>query len=305
MTVFDAIILGIVEGVTEYLPVSSTGHLILAASVLGLGNDAGGANMASIKESLNQFEIIIQGGAILAVAGLYWKRLRTMAQGCVGTALPQLATRESRIGFGLLVKLVIAFIPAAVVGLAFRKTIKAHLFFPGPVVAALLVGGVAMVLLKGWNQKKIEQYHEPGDALARLTLKGALLIGLMQVLALMPGTSRSLVTLLGGMLVGLPPVAAAEFAFLPGLPTLGAASLKESWDVFHGDSTTFQQFVANLGGPLPIIVGLVTATISAAISVKWLVKWLGNHTLSIFGWWRIVVAGSFAWAVYAGWIARS
>ena len=304
MTVFDAIILGIVEGVTEYLPVSSTGHLILAASMLGLGKETGGANMASIKESLDQFEIIIQGGAILAVAGLYWKRLRTMAQGCVGVALPSRATTESRIGFGLLVKLVIAFMPAAIIGLAFRKTIKAYLFFPGPVVAALLVGGVAMVLLKSWNQKKIEQHYEPGDALARLTLKGALIIGMMQVLAMMPGTSRSLVTLLGGMLVGLPPVAAAEFAFLLGLPTLGAASLKESWDVFHGESTTFQQFVANLGGPLPIIVGLVTATISAAISVKWLVKWLGNHTLALFGWWRIVVAGSFCWAIYLGWIAR-
>ena len=92
MTVFDAIILGIVEGVTEYLPVSSTGHLILAASMLGLGKETGGANIASIKESLDGFEIIIQGGAILAVAGLYWKRLRTMAQGCVGVALPSRAT---------------------------------------------------------------------------------------------------------------------------------------------------------------------------------------------------------------------
>jgi len=304
MTVFDAIILGIVEGVTEYLPVSSTGHLILAASVLGLGKTDGGSNLAAIKESLDQFEIIIQGGAILAVAGLYWKRLRTMAQGCVGVALPSRATTESRIGFGLLVKIVIAFIPAAVIGLAFRKTIKTHLFFPGPVVAALLIGGVLMVLLKGWNQKKIEQHYEPGDALARLTLKGALIIGMMQVLAMMPGTSRSLVTLLGGMLVGLPPVAAAEFAFLLGLPTLGAASLYESLSVIKGGSESIHQFIAALGGPLPIIVGLVTATISAAISVKWLVKWLGNHTLALFGWWRIVVAGSFCWAIYLGWIAR-
>jgi len=304
MTLFDAIILGVVEGVTEYLPVSSTGHLILAASMLGLGKTDGGSNLAAIKESLDQFEIIIQGGAILAVAGLYWKRLRTMAQGCVGVALPSRATTESRIGFGLLVKIIIAFIPAAVIGLAFRKTIKTHLFFPGPVVAALLVGGVAMVLLKSWNQKKIEQHYEPGDALARLTLKGALIIGMMQVLAMMPGTSRSLVTLLGGMLVGLPPVAAAEFAFLLGLPTLGAASLYESLSVIKGGSESIHQFITALGGPLPIIVGLVTATISAAISVKWLVKWLGNHTLALFGWWRIVVAGSFAWAVYAGWIAR-
>ncbi len=304
MTLFDAIILGIVEGVTEYLPVSSTGHLILAASMLGLGKTDGGPNLAAIKESLDQFEIIIQCGAILAVAGLYWKRLRTMAQGCVGVALPSRATTESRIGFGLLVKIVIAFIPAAVIGLAFRNTIKEHLFFPGPVVAALLVGGVAMVLLKSWNQKKIEQHYEPGDALARLTLKGALIIGMMQVLAMMPGTSRSLVTLLGGMLVGLPPVAAAEFAFLLGLPTLGAASLYESLSVIKGGSESIHQFITALGGPLPIIVGLVTATISAAISVKWLVKWLGNHTLALFGWWRIVVAGSFAWAVYAGWIAR-
>ena len=161
-----------------------------------------------------------------------------------------------------------------------------------------------MVLLKSWNQKKIEQHYEPGDALARLTLKGALIIGMMQILAMMPGTSRSLVTLLGGMLVGLPPVAAAEFAFLLGLPTLGAASLYESLSVIKGGSESIHQFITALGGPLPIIVGLVTATISAAISVKWLVKWLGNHTLALFGWWRIVVAGSFAWAVYAGWIAR-
>lgn len=305
MTIFDAIILGIVEGVTEYLPVSSTGHLILAGSMLGLGKDEHGADMASIKESLDQFEIIIQGGAILAVAGLYWKRLRTMGQGCVGVARPRLATEESQVGFALLLKLVIAFMPAAVIGLIFRKTIKAHFFFPGPVVVALLVGGLAMVLLKSWNQKKIQQDYEPGDALARLTIKGALIIGMMQVLALMPGTSRSLVTLLGGMLVGLPPVAAAEFAFLLGLPTLGAASLYESLSVIKGGSESIQQFIAALGGPLPILVGLVTATVSAAISVKWLVKWLGSHTLAVFGWWRIVVAGSFAWAVYAGWIARS
>jgi undecaprenyl-diphosphatase len=304
MTIFDAFVLGLVEGITEYLPVSSTGHLILAASLLGLGHDHDGANMASIKQSLDQFEIIIQGGAILAVAGLYRKDLRRMFQGCVGFVRPQLATASSRSGFQLLLKLVTAFMPAAVIGLLCQKWIKAHLFFPVPVITALLLGGVLMLALKRWHQAKLAMHYAKGDPLSRLTFQGAAFIGLMQSLALVPGTSRSLVTMLGGMLVGLSPVGAAEFAFLLGLPTLGAASAYESLTVIKGGVPAIQQFAADLGGVWPILVGLVTATASAALSVRWLVHWLTRHTLVVFGWWRIVVAGCFALAIAAGWIAR-
>ncbi|MCE9618745.1 MAG: undecaprenyl-diphosphate phosphatase [Planctomycetes bacterium] len=303
MTIFDAFILGIVEGFTEYLPVSSTGHLILAASLLGLGTGDGTKDMATIKAALDQFEIIIQGGAILAVAGIYWKRLKTMAHGCVGFVHPERATKESHAGFQLLLKLILAFIPAAVVGLTLQKTIKAHFFYPVPVIIALLIGGVLMVSLKGWHKKKLEK-HKRGDTISHLSFRGAAFIGLMQTLALMPGTSRSLVTLLGGMLMGLSPVAAAEFAFLLGLPTLSAAAVYETFSLFKDGTVGVTQFIGALGGPLPVLVGLATATLSAAISVKWLVKWLTHHTLAVFGWWRIAVAGCFTVAILAGWIAR-
>ena len=196
--------------------------------------------------------------------------------------------------------------PAAVVGLTANKAIKAHLFSPLPVVGALLVGGIAMVLLAPWHRRRIAAAAQGGpghaDPLMALRWQGALLIGCMQVLALWPGTSRSMVTMLGGMCIGLPPVAAAEFAFLLGLPTLGAASAKELLEGIRESGAS--QFIAMLGGTLPVLAGFAAAMVSAALSVRWLVGWLGRHTLELFGWWRILVAGAFAWAIAMGWMSR-
>ena len=309
MNVVQSIVLGLVEGITEYLPVSSTGHLILTAAAMGLGAEDGHAgDMTHVKEAINRFEVIIQGGAILAVALLYWPRVRMMLRGVGGVAVPSLRGDAANRGLHLFTLLVIAFLPAAVVGLLANKTIKSHLFAPLPVIGALLVGGIAMVLLAPWHRRRLKAFggahtgHSHADALQALRWQGALFIGCMQVLAMWPGTSRSMVTMLGGMFIGLPPVAAAEFAFLLGLPTLGAASLKELLDGVRESGAS--QFVAALGGPLPVIAGFATAMLSAAISVKWLVSWLGRHTLELFGWWRIVVAGAFAWAIAMGWMSR-
>jgi undecaprenyl-diphosphatase len=171
-----------------------------------------------------------------------------------------------------------------------------------------VAGGVLMIAIAPWHRSRLRAFGgstggvSHADALRALSWQGALFIGMVQTLAMWPGTSRSLVTLLAGMLIGLPPVAAAEFAFLLGLPTLGAASAKDLLDGIRESGA--QQFLAALGGPGPVIAGLVAAMVSAAISVRWLVMYLGRHTLELFGWWRVVVAGAFAWAIAMGWIAR-
>jgi undecaprenyl-diphosphatase len=308
VNIWEAVVLGVVEGVTEYLPVSSTGHLILAAAAMGLGSPNGAATAAQLKEAIDRFTIIIQGGAILAVALLYWPRVQLMLRGVAGLAVPALRGDQARRGRHLIVLLIAGFLPAAVTGVAAGKTIKAHLFGPLPVIAALLVGGIAMVLLTPWHRKKLRGPGMPQggpshvDPLLALSWRGALLIGLAQCLALWPGTSRSMVTMLAGMAIGLPPVAAAEFAFLLGLPTLGGASATELMDALR--ESGWDGFVASLGGTGPVMAGLAAATLSAAISVKWLVHYLGRHTLELFGWWRVAVAGAFAWAIAMGWIAR-
>jgi len=202
----------------------------------------------------------------------------------------------------------LVFAPPAVAGLLAGKWIKSHLFGPLPVIGALVAGGVLMIAIAPWHRSRLRAFGganlgvSHADALRALSWQGALLIGCAQTLALWPGTSRSLVTLLAGMGIGLPPVAAAEFAFLLGLPTLGAASAK---DLLEGiRELGASQFMAALGGPGPVIAGTLTAMVSAAISVRWLVSYLGRHTLELFGWWRVIVAGAFAWAIAMGWIAR-
>jgi undecaprenyl-diphosphatase len=305
MNMWQAAVLGLVEGITEYLPVSSTGHLILAAAALGLGTQDGAAgDPTQLKQAIDRFSVIIQGGAILAVAWLYWPRVRGMLRGAGSVAMPGLRDEQGRAGLHLLTLLVVAFVPAAVVGLTASKAIKTWLFAPMPVIGALMVGGLVMIVMAPWHRKRIQRAGGPhlADPLRLLTWRGALMIGCIQVLAMWPGTSRSLATLIGGMLVGLPPVAAAEFAFLLGLPTLGAASMKDLVDGVREMGGT--EFVAALGGPGPVLVGFATAMASAALSVKWLVTYLGRHTLELFGWWRILVAGAFAWAIAMGWIAR-
>jgi len=329
MTILDAIILGLVEGITEYLPVSSTGHLILTARLLGLGHgDSGahGSDLGSVNDAVKSFEIVIQGGAILAVAGLYWPHLllmlRSIAAGAmrlVGASKTPLDDRAHQ-GLRLARNLFVSFLPAAVVGVLIGSTIKRFLFYPGPVCAALVVGGVVLIATGRWQRRRHAQGRS-NDALKEggppeLTLRQAIVVGLAQVLALWPGTSRSMVTILGGVFAGLTPRRAAEYSFLLGLPTLGGATVYEllrAWRGAHGagDAASdaargwagIQALVDANGGWTPVVVGVIVAMIAAAISIKWLVSWLQHHSLEIFGWWRIVVGLGFFAAIALGWIS--
>ena len=267
MTLLDAAILGLVEGITEYLPVSSTGHLILTSALLGL--DGAG---------IDAFNIVIQGGAILAVLGLYRARVLGMAQGLIGQN-PQ--------GRRLLVRLLIAFAPAAVLGPILDDTIEATLFRPVPVLAALAIGGVIMLKL---GKGRANSYDtDPAD----LPLRAALLIGLAQCIAMWPGTSRSMVTLAAGVALGLRPARAAEFSFLLGLPTLGGACVYKL--LKDGDT------VLALGTP-SLVVGVLVATVSAAFAVRWLVGFLTNRGLAPFGWYRLALTVVVAAAWASGWV---
>ncbi len=285
MNILQAIVLGLVEGITEYLPVSSTGHLILAAWLLGLGQTP------ESKEAINAFNIIIQGGAILAVLGLYRGRVRQMLRGIAG--------KDAR-GRGLFVLLVIAFLPAAVFGLLLDKIIEERLFRPIPVLVMLFAGGVVLLLIAPW-QRRLRRRHAEGGSGFRsiddLTPKDALIIGLMQCVAMIPGTSRSMMTILGGLVVGLPPARAAEFSFLLGLPTLGAACAYKLMKQIklHGLG-----FVEPIGGWVPVLVGIAVAAVSAAIAIKWLVGYLERHSFAIFGIWRIGIAVVLAIAIARG-----
>jgi len=304
MTPFDAWILGMVEGITEYLPVSSTGHLIITSWLLGLDKTA------EQRDAVGDFEIIIQGGAILAVLGLYRARIGQMVRGTVsrlgvGGLGP---TDRMQAGWKIARNVVIAFLPAAAVGFLAKDTVKAHLFNPASVVGALIVGGLVMLAIAPWQSRRLAADRDAalraattasvtgsggdftGAALARMNAMQALFIGVLQCLALWPGTSRSFVTILAGLLVGLGGVAAAEFSFLLGLVTLTAASGYSVLKIVKAHRV--DEFLVQIGGWLPLICGLAVAWASAALSIDFLVRYLGRHTLALFGWWRLAVAAA-------------
>ena len=289
MTPLEAIILGIVEGITEYLPVSSTGHLILASSLLGL-------DQRIDKDSLDAFEIVIQGGAILAVLGLYRARVWQMLCGLLG--------RDAQ-GLRLAMNVVIAFLPAAALGALLGGTIKRHLFFPVPVLSALAVGGVAMIVIGRWDDGRVHGTHGASEAPTRdvtldaLTMGQAVAIGLLQCLAMWPGTSRSMVTIVGGMLVGMTPRSAAEFSFILGLPTLGAACAYSAWKKLHGGGVNMLDAI----GAAPLLLGLVVATVSAALAVRWLVSFLTRHGPALFGWYRVALSVVITVLIWQGIVA--
>lgn len=280
--------LGLVEGITEYLPISSTGHLILAASLMGLD---GPGNKAAI----DAFNIVVQGGAILAVIGLYRARVLSMLRGLIG---------RDPAGFRLFINLVAAFLPAAVIGLFLHDWIEAQLFRTGPVLAAVLLGGLYMMLVEAW---RCGRFSPPRTASAfreidEITPKHALLIGLMQCVAMWPGTSRSMMTITGGMIFGLRPKAAAEFSFLLGLPTLSAACLYSLLkNIKHAHDTLSPNLFEKLG-TMPVVIGLAVAAISAALAVKWLVGFLNRRGLTPFGWYRTVLFVVLASAMASGWV---
>lgn len=274
---WQAVVLGLVEGITEYLPVSSTGHLILTSALLGLDTPEQRAALAT-------FEIAIQGGAILAVLGLYWNRVVQMLRGLAG---------RDAAGRRLLFHLILAFLPAGLLGPLLDDVIEAHLFRTGPVLAALAIGGAWMI----WLDR-----HRPPDAGASvesLTWRQALAIGLFQCVAMWPGTSRSMMTIAGGVVLGLRARDAAEFSFLLGLPTLGGACVYKlvkhlAASARDGTPNLFEQL-----GVASVAIGFAVAAVSAALAVRWLIAFLTRRGLAPFGWYRIglaAVLGALLWS---------
>lgn len=260
MEPWQAIVLGVVEGVTEFLPISSTGHLILAQHALGIANTP----------AVQSFEIAIQAGAIAAVLAVFLPRVRSIVAGCVG---------RDAAGLRLAAQLVVAFLPAAIVGLAFGDAIKRELFGVRPVIEALFVGGLVILALP-----VLRRGRPPGEgrALADLGFASALAIGVIQCLALWPGTSRSLATIAGGLFLGLSAAAAVEFSLLLGLVTLLAATAHEA--LKHGGEMLREI------GPLSLVAGFLAAGVSAFLAVRWLVRWLESHGLAVFGVYRVALA---------------
>jgi len=272
MTVWKAMVLGAVEGITEYLPISSTGHLVVTQRLLGIGNDS------ATKDAADSYAIAIQFGAILAVLLLYRRRIISIVRGVFG--------RDTD-GRNLLISLLLAFLPAVVIGLLFEKPIKDNLLGVGPVIAAWIVGGLVLL----WVAPRIRP-DRPGMGVTAIGWRPALIIGGAQVLAMWPGTSRSLVTILAALAVGTTLAAAVEFSFLLGLMTLGAATIYES---AKNGSTVIDAY-----GWFDPLVGLVFAFIFAALAVKWMVAWLQTRSLAIFGWERLVVAAASIVLLAAG-----
>lgn len=277
MNWWQSIVLGIVEGVTEYLPVSSTGHLLLAQRAMGIPSS----------EAADAYAICIQVGAILAVLGLYRARVLQVISGFLG---------KDAVGFSLGINLLAAFFPAAVIGFLFEKPIKAYLFAGDkfglwPTIFAWFVGGVA-ILAVSWSRKKGKESRAEGFCLEDLTWKMAVVVGVIQCLAMWPGTSRSLVTIVGGILVGMNLRSAVEFSFLLGVVTLTAATGYDG--LKHG-----QEMLASYGAGT-LFLGLLFSWLSAVVAIQWMVSYLNKNGLSIFGYYRIALALVVGGLVAAG-----
>ena len=278
---WQAAILGLVEGITEYLPISSTGHLIITSALLGLDDPA-------TKGAVDAFNIVIQGGAILAVLGLYRKRVVQMLKGLIG---------KDQAGFRLAMNLFIAFLPAAILGVMFDDWIEARLFFLWPVAGALFVGGIYMILVDRLRMARLREDEKlnPGKehefGLEQMNGFQALIIGLLQCIAMWPGVSRSMMTITGGVLVGLRPKQAAEFSFLLGLPTLGGATVFKFYKNITDSAEAGEPNMIELLGWGNLLIGIAVATVSAMLAVRWLVGFLNKHGLAVFGYYRIALCG--------------
>lgn len=251
---FKSLVMGVVEGITEFLPISSTGHLIIAGNLLDFLPDQ--------KEKRDVYEIFIQLGAILAVVWEYRAKIGQTLSGARRTGSER----------NLLWGVIIAFIPAAVLGKLFNDTIKAYLFKPVPVALAFIIGGLLIL----WAEKR--QHRVRVETVDGISLMDALKIGCAQCLALIPGTSRSGATIIGGLFFGLSRKAATEFSFFLGIPTLTAASLYSLWKLRH---------VLDAGDAGIFAVGFIAAAISAFIAVRALLRFIANHTFIAFAWYRI------------------
>jgi undecaprenyl-diphosphatase len=269
-----AAIMGVVEGLTEFLPISSTGHLILAGSLLGFDDD-----------KAKVFDIAIQTGAIFAVILVYWQKIRDTL-----VALPNEKQAQQ---FAL--NVLVAFVPAVVLGLLFGKAIKAHLFTPVVVASTFIIGGLIIL----WAEKR--QQANPATAriheVEAMSTLDALKVGLVQCLAMIPGTSRSGATIIGGMLLGLSRKAATDFSFYLAIPTLIGA----------GVYSLYKERALLSMSDLPLFgVGLVVSFFSAWLCIRWLLRYISSHSFVPFAWYRIafgLVVLATAWSGLVTWAA--
>ena len=279
IVLLKAAVMGVVEGLTEFLPISSTGHLILAGALLGFED-----------EKAKVFDIAIQTGAILAVVIVYWHKI-------AGTVVALPTQRMAR-RFAL--NVLIAFLPAVVLGLLFGKFIKSHLFTPTVVASTFILGGFIILWVEGWGSRRKPDEH-PNDRariqnVESMTPKDAFKVGLVQCLAMVPGTSRSGATIIGGMLLGLSRKAATDFSFYLAIPTLigaGAYSLyKERALLSMADLPMF-------------LVGLLFSFLSAWVCVRWLLRYIATHSFVPFAWYRIAFGCVVLITSWGGWISWS
>jgi undecaprenyl-diphosphatase len=295
----DALVLGVVEGITEFLPISSTGHLIITNRALGLDAttpimDAAGRPLwleepsvenpagtpLTLKAAADTYIVVIQVGAILAVVMVFWTSLRQICQGLLGRAAD---------GLLLLRNIALAFFPVVIVGLALDDWIDEHLFSVPTVITSLVAGAGLMLGAEAWRRR-----HGPGlDAVkqpADLSPREALTVGAMQCLALWPGMSRSMVTMVGGYFAGLAPAKAAEFSFLVGVPVLGGAAVYKALQSGPAMLAVF--------GWTEMLVGGLAAAVSAGLAVRFLITWLQRFGLSAFAIYRMVLAAALAWWIW-------
>jgi undecaprenyl-diphosphatase len=256
-----AAVMGLVEGLTEFLPISSTGHLILAGALMGFDD-----------EKAKVFDIAIQTGAILAVIIVYWEKIKSTV-----IALP-----TQRLARRFALNVLIAFLPAVLLGLLFGNAIKVHLFTPTVVASTFIIGGFIILWVEGWGRKPLHDGH-PDDHVRIVNVESmtpldALKVGLVQCLAMVPGTSRSGATIIGGMLLGMSRKAATDFSFYLAIPTLigaGAYSLYK------------ERALLSLADVPMFAVGLAFSFLSAWACVRWLLRYISTHNFVPFAWYRI------------------
>jgi len=276
MLLLKAAVMGIVEGLTEFLPISSTGHLILAGALLGFDDD-----------KAKVFDIAIQTGAIFAVVLVFWDKIRSTVM-----ALP-----SQRMARRFAINVLIAFLPAVVLGLLFGKAIKAHLFIPTVVASTFIIGGLVILWVERWGRVPLHDGH-PDDHVRIVNVESmspldALKVGLVQCLAMVPGTSRSGATIIGGMMLGLSRKAATEFSFYLAIPTLIGA----------GVYSLYKERALLSVSDIPMFaVGLVFSFISAWLCVRWLLRYISTHNFVPFAWYRIGFGAVVLITSYQGWI---
>jgi undecaprenyl-diphosphatase len=281
LLLFKAAVMGVVEGLTEFLPISSTGHLILAGSLLDFTG-----------ETAKVFEVAIQTGAMLAVVWEYRQRLLSTVRG--------IAREPKAQRFAL--NVLIAFMPAVVLGLAFGSFVKRHLFHPVPVAMAFIVGGLIILWVEARHRRRYGERDLEGRRHARvesvddMSPLDALKVGLVQCLALVPGTSRSGATIIGAMVFGFSRRCATEFSFYLGIPTLMGAGAYSVW----------KQRALLSAGDMPLFaVGSAVAFVSALLCIRWLIRYVSTHDFTVFAWYRIVFGGLVLLTAYTGMVTWS